>query len=986
MQRTLTLYLIVAMMLFAGQVFAQITLSTGTIYGKVVDEKSAPLPGVTVTAETGGVAPRTVVTGPGGSYRFAALPIGTYTVSFTLSGFTELRQEDIRLTAQQNVELNTTLKQSPEEVLVVSGAPPAVDTKKTSSSTGFTSEYLNNIPSARDPWVIFDQTPGIDVDRVNVGGNESGQQSNFFSKGGDQANNLWSVDGINFTDPAAQGSSPRYFDFEAFEEIQIVTAGHDASMQTGGVNINLITKRGGNTWSGTGSARWTGDQLQGENITDEIRSRGLTLPVKVDQVWDAGGDAGGPILTDRAWIWGAYRYNSIRNFVQTPDATQLEEYNLKGNLAYNSSNEGSFQYNWSNKTKQGRFSSVYGPGLQSAGSTWDQDGPSWIFKAEHSVIPNSNLFIDGKYIHVRNSFTLDPKDGCDVPMITRSGTDFFLDQSSGCYSTARDQNAMTVDANWFKQNWLGGDHEFKFGFDYGQSHTTSFYQYAGGIHVYDYANGSPYDLYYPWVGDYIARNGVTSRGDVSAGAGFAVILADYTPDFTNKRTSFYFQDTFRRNRLTLNLGGRVDIQKADNGIYSNNNTIVADLIPTWEFQSAQADVTFTDFSPRLGFTYDLTGKGNAIVRGNYSRFYDIYNPAIAAQVNPGSSIVFAFTPYSDLNADGVITRDEILEDALTYFGYSYFFTSGLVNGLGQPITPDAFANLFSISSDLKNTTTDEFLVGAEFQIGEASSIGGNFTHRRYDNLIFDYVPGVTSSDFTCAPQTITAPTGEQFTLNFCDTPSFIDGGVLLNPNGRRREYNGVELLFNKRMADRWMMRVSATIQDQKLRFDNDGTTFGGAFQDPSNIPYVKDTWYAFRSAGSGGSIVFPASRWNVKVSGAYQFPHDITVGAYLKVTDGNVVPLQYRAVQTFLGAANTGFVVAPFDQERLETLTYMDVSVNKRFGLGNAGSLTLDATVFNLFNTNEVLSIQNRTNSNAFRNILQIVNPRILRLGAIYSF
>src|SRR3990172_2630553 len=447
MQRKLTLCLIVAMAFFAGQVFAQITLSTGTIYGKVTDEKDSALPGVTVVAETGGIAPRTVVTGPGGTYRFAALPIGTYTVSFSLSGFTELRQEDIRLTVQQNIELNSTLKQSPEEVLVVSGAPPAVDTKKTSSSTGFTSEYLNNVPSARDPWVIFDQTPGIDVDRVNVGGNESGQQSNFVSKGGDMSQNLWSMDGINITDPAAQGATPKYFDFEAFEEIQITTAGHDASKQTGGVNVNLITKRGGNSWSGTASGRWTGDQLQGENLTDEIISRGLLLPVKVDQVWDAGGDVGGPVVQDRAWVWGAYRYHSISNFVQTSDKTQLEEYNLKGNVAYNSSNEGSFQYNWNNKTKQGRFSSTYGPGLQSGGSTWDQDGPGWIFKAEHSVIPNSNLFVDGKFIHVRGSFTLDPKDGCDVTMITRSGTDFFLDQSSGCYETRRDQNDVNAEAH-----------------------------------------------------------------------------------------------------------------------------------------------------------------------------------------------------------------------------------------------------------------------------------------------------------------------------------------------------------------------------------------------------------------------------------------------------------------------------------------------------------------------------------------------------------
>ena len=88
--------------------------------------------------------------------------------------------------------------------------------------------------------------PGVIVDRVNVGGNESGQQSGFVGKGATFADTMWNLDGVVITDTTSGGASSSYFDFDAFDEVAINTGGNDLKVQTGGIGINFVTKRGTN--------------------------------------------------------------------------------------------------------------------------------------------------------------------------------------------------------------------------------------------------------------------------------------------------------------------------------------------------------------------------------------------------------------------------------------------------------------------------------------------------------------------------------------------------------------------------------------------------------------------------------------------------------------------------------------------------------------------------------------------------------------------
>src|SRR5918995_6425398 len=153
-----------------------------------------------------------------------------------MSGFSNVLRENIRIasgfTAQGNVSLAVS---TVEETITVSSEAPVVDTSKTGSTTTFTREVLEAIPTSRDPWVMMEQTPSIVMDRANVGGSQSGQQSGFVVRGANTTNNVWSLDGVNVTDMSATGATTMYYNFDAFEEMQYNIGGNDVTIPTGGM-------------------------------------------------------------------------------------------------------------------------------------------------------------------------------------------------------------------------------------------------------------------------------------------------------------------------------------------------------------------------------------------------------------------------------------------------------------------------------------------------------------------------------------------------------------------------------------------------------------------------------------------------------------------------------------------------------------------------------------------------------------------------------
>ncbi len=516
--------------------FAQVSLKTGAIYGKVVDDKGAPLPGVAVTLESSQIPSQTATTQSNGGFRFANLPPATYSVNFSLEGFTEVRQEEVRVGVGATIQLDITMKASLTEEFTVIGETPVVNTNDSENESTFNREYLNQIPSGRDPWVILDQTPGINNDRYNVAGSESGQQTGFFARGASDASNTYNYDGVNITDPLSLGASPNYYDFDAFEELQVTTGGSDPSVMSSGVGLNIVTKRGGNQWAANVSGYFTNQDLQASNTPAELEAQGVEKSNRINEVYEYGLDIGGPIVKDKFFVWGAYRKQQIDLFTRTnlEDNTELIDWNFKANANPTQNVELQFGYFNGEKNKQGRG---FNPPIQGAQTLWTQGSPGTILEGiwtgQATWIPNDKTILTGRYGYIGNSFSLIPEGGADIPMIYLAAIPHYEDTSALVNPIDRPADDWNADANYYVENWGGGDHEFKFGFEYKTSQGHTFNTgYGNGLYFVDYYQTVEYG---PLVSGYVkAQHNL--NGNVSY-----------------DRTSFYVSDTYRMDRSSIEL-------------------------------------------------------------------------------------------------------------------------------------------------------------------------------------------------------------------------------------------------------------------------------------------------------------------------------------------------------------------------------------------------------------------------------------------------
>jgi len=181
-------------LVFAMGAYAQ--FQTGNIYGKVQAKDGSALPGVTVTL-TGMGAPQTTVTGPLGDFRFINLSPGQYSMTAELAGYGHATRAGIGVRVGANADVTMTMNPSVSESITVTAEAPLLVVRKAGDSVNVTQAELEKIPTSRDPWTVLEQAPGVQVDRLNVGGNQSGQQSYYLGKGADSGQNTWNVDGVN---------------------------------------------------------------------------------------------------------------------------------------------------------------------------------------------------------------------------------------------------------------------------------------------------------------------------------------------------------------------------------------------------------------------------------------------------------------------------------------------------------------------------------------------------------------------------------------------------------------------------------------------------------------------------------------------------------------------------------------------------------------------------------------------------------------------
>ena len=207
---------------------------TGNIYVQVTDTAGQTLPGVNVEM-VGGGAPRLGITSAQGETRFLGLSPGNYSLTATLDGFSTVEYPNVNVRVGRNTTIQVQLSAAIGEVITVTSESPLLDERRLTAGTTISQVELESIPSARDPWAIVQQAPGVMTDRINVGGNESGQQAVFRGQANNGDENDFLVDGVQITDMSATGSSPTYYDFDQFSEIQLATGGADVNKGAAGV-------------------------------------------------------------------------------------------------------------------------------------------------------------------------------------------------------------------------------------------------------------------------------------------------------------------------------------------------------------------------------------------------------------------------------------------------------------------------------------------------------------------------------------------------------------------------------------------------------------------------------------------------------------------------------------------------------------------------------------------------------------------------------
>ena len=242
MRRKLVVFIFV--LAVAAPSWAQ-TLFQGRIDITVLDAQGSAVPGVLV--EIAGPTPMSQSTDSSGEARFLSLSPGVYNVTAALSGFNTYRNANVEVGGGRSVPLKITLQVSGvTEAVQVTAESLVVDPGRQTITTSVTYDQLQKLPSSRDPWVVLQTIPGVVVDRVNVGGAESGQQSNVLAKGAGVTENTWNLDGIPVTDLASTGSSPTYYNFDMFQEMSVTTGGASATNPTAGAQLNMQFKGGTN--------------------------------------------------------------------------------------------------------------------------------------------------------------------------------------------------------------------------------------------------------------------------------------------------------------------------------------------------------------------------------------------------------------------------------------------------------------------------------------------------------------------------------------------------------------------------------------------------------------------------------------------------------------------------------------------------------------------------------------------------------------------
>jgi hypothetical protein len=926
---------------------------TGGIVGNLSDADSNAIPGATVTLSSPALirGSMTAQTDTQGYYRFVNLAPGTYRLEFTMQGFRSLVREGIDVRVGATISVNATLEVNPvSEALVVSGESPVVDIKQTTVGTNFPKEIIEEVPNARDIWSLMEQTPAVVTDKVNVGGIESGLQSLFSARGGSWQQNQFNLDGVNVTDPSAIGATDFYFDFDTFEEVQVTTGATSAEVTVPGVFINVVTKSGGNQFHGGGKFLYEDESFQAHNLDDQLKQDfGVTpetedLFNRIDYLSDASFQLGGPVVKDKVWFFGSYRDHRIHRgvpFYPVAEGTDIKYSLFKGTINVNSSNTvtGLWGGNWYKKPDRGAVD--FGGAFVTPESTWIEDDVSHVFQGTWNSVLSDKLLMDTRISFVHLKFPLIIKNGNQAR--EELTTYQFLDAMYLGFDQLRRRLQINGSLSYYVDNWMGGNHDFKFGVDiqHGFDDTTT---------------TSNDDLFY-----------------LDFDSAPLLVFEWNTPVSTKDRIydyAFFAEDSYRVGKATINAGLRANIawgklppQSSPGGNFSEPRSFdEVNKIPDWK-----------TIAPRLGFIYDLFGNGKTAIKANYARYF--------AQLGVGYPDYQNFAglggrlfPWSDLNGNGKLDPGETQGGPISVFGGAF--------GPGE-------SGVNTLDPDLKRPKTDEFTIGVDTELTHDMLLTATFIYRKDTDLQEDIDVGVPFSAFS--PVTVTDPgpdgvegtsdDGGQITV-FNQDPATLGQNrlVLTNPDGLDADYTGVELQVSKRFSNKWQMVTGLTIGKSNAFAKGSGSFVPGGNADTGGLstPFFDSPNSLINADGRSfwdRPVIF-------KLAGSYSGPWGIDFGGFLRAQSGT--PFTRQIQITTLNQGPITVFATKVGDERLDFLTTVDLSFTKNIEV-QGGKLGFSLDIFNLFNENTVIDAGTLSGP-AFAVPKTIIAPRVARLGVRFDF
>jgi len=882
---------------------------TGSIKGKVTDKEGKVLPGATVVAASEALmGTKTYVTTETGFFRFPTLPLGNYTITAEMSGFKTVKRGDVIVRVGMVVTVDITMEMTAiEEEVTVIAVSPVVDLEQTKVTVTVDKNLLRNIPMARDIYDIVNFAPGAISEGVNYRRTSS-------IHGSTVRGNTYAFDGVNMNDPATMCLLTN-INFDVIEEVEMVLGAQPPEVgYTDGAYINVVTRSGGNRFSG-GAIIYYSDESMVQSLwpDEQIQALGVSKPVG-DETWfdfDGSLSLGGPILTDKLWFFSNIHYlkqKSSTNFIPFTDP-YLGRYHgpyywiheekmgfikLTSQLTSNIKLMGMLNY-------VERYRPIWRGGgsrtIKQATRIWDHD-KTYIGNGILTYILDQNTFFEVRMGYVNRWFpTPMQEEARGLPRIINMGA-LYRNITTDNFNLTYLRKKLQIETHFtrFQDNFLGGNHEFKGGMNFEDAYTDRDTWRKDNLMWY-WKEDSPY--YYGTE---------TWKGVPDVGKG-RIYFYIYGPEkgstkliHRSRRIGAYIQDSVTfADRFTLNLGLRFDrswswnpaVTKAACGnpvsIYVGENyvrpytaarypeTYPDGINPFGEMKAEEwTDIlVWNAWSPRIGLTFDIFGNGKTVFKATFSRYAEYMVMQYFTVLHPFRTLSRIRFYWYDMNFNQQVdTGDDFSLYPTDYRTFDSAFSKN------------------KLDPDIKSPLNDEFTAGIWHELLKDFSLGINFIYKNKKNIFEDglYAPDTdewwshkdqAGAQKYWVPFTAVVPSEDygDRTVTFYvpknDVPDFFRRAS--NLPELKRKYLALEFLFNKRMADGW--QFSGSVVYSKA-YGNIGVWFteSHGWSDAANSPNY------FVNKYGRLSMDIPLQ---IKLMGTVKLPFRIFLSAYYRYFSGS---------------------------------------------------------------------------------------------------